>query len=158
MRAGTRSCVHMCACGAAVCPRVQKGHANIVLKRNRASESGARGKAREASKSKSERVTVGDPAAGCRQHSYNTTCPTTHTSYTIHATRTRACVRVRSHTRSAGHIHVHEVHHVYSVGWQGIAALGSRDNHREDGFARIDDAHRAPSNFNCKVRTKRWPV
>lgn len=45
-----------------------------------AAQEGQRG-----SKSESRRVTVGDPAAGCRQHSYNTT--RTHTSCTIHTIR-----------------------------------------------------------------------
>lgn len=89
-----------------VCPRVQRGHANIVLKRNRASElhGGARGKAREASKSKSERVTVGDPAAGCRQHSYNTTRParpTHRAQYTVHIPR-----HARAHAYSVNELHV----------------------------------------------------
>lgn len=45
---------------------------------SRPAQEGQRG-----SKSESRRVTVGDPAAGCRQHSYNNTTRT-HTSCTIH--------------------------------------------------------------------------
>lgn len=46
-------------------------------------ETGRAGRPEEASKSKSERVTVGDPAAGCRQHSYNTVRPTHRAQYTL---------------------------------------------------------------------------
>lgn len=75
--------------GVSVCPGVQRGHANIVLKRNRASASreGTRGKAGGGEqKQVRERVTVGDPAAGCRQHSYNTARParpTHRAQYTV---------------------------------------------------------------------------
>lgn len=66
-------------------PQVQRGHGNIVLKRNRASESAAQ-EGQRGSKSESRRVTVGDPAAGCRQHSYNNTTrsrePTHRVQYT----------------------------------------------------------------------------
>lgn len=115
-----RVCMPACVC-VCVCLRVQRGHANIVLKRNRASElhGGARGKAREASKSKSERVTVGDPAAGCRQHSYNTTRPARPT-HRAQYTGIRTHARVRTS-------------YTYNVGLRGITALGSRDNRREDG-------------------------
>lgn len=124
--ARVRVYMHTPSGAVSVCPRVQRGHANIVLKRNRASElhGGARGKAREASKSKSKRVTVGDPAAGCRQHSYNTTRPARPTHRAQYTAYIPARARKHTHMRTI---------HTYSVGLRGITALGSHDNHREDG-------------------------
>jgi len=112
-----------------VCPRVQRGHANIVLKRNRASElhGGARGKAREASKSKSERVTVGDPAAGCRQHSYNTTRParpTHRAQYTAQYTYPHARARTHAHRCERATRTVSDC--------EASPPLGAHDNYRED--------------------------
>lgn len=98
-----RACIHAHAIRSSECVfAVQRGHANIVLKRNRASElhDGARGKAREASKSKSERVTVGDPAAGCRQHSYNTTRPARPTHRAQYTAYISTCARVHTCERA----------------------------------------------------------
>jgi len=150
--ARARVYMHTPSGATSVCPRVQRGHANIVLKRNRASElhGGARGKAREASKSKSERVTVGDPAAGCRQHSYNTTRPArpTHRAQYTAYIPTRA--RTHTHTRRATRT---------VLDCEASPPLGATDTTTRtntDGFVRIDYAHWALSNLNHKVRKKEY--
>lgn len=130
-----------------MCPGVQRGHANIVLKRNRASASreGTRGKAGGGEqKQVRERVTVGDPAAGCRQHSYNTARParpTHRAQYTVLIPTTPT------------HTHTYERTTRTVSDCEASPPLGTAITSREDRriLSRIDYTRRILSNLNQRL-------